>query len=240
MVRRSTDGHIRFSSYNDLQRALSSYSVDGVQSHLNSFRKNHKDVVTAMLGEQRLLAEVQQVTAQALSACYASDVLETMPEDVDVAEMRTTFINRVRQFNTLHTIYDKQLATMAELEVKRKKLLPPQFADKLVAKLCSAEDTQLGWQFVPSKGATPYQLFRTYDLTGATCVMADSGETYTEDKLIGVSLPEYSKSKSKEVAVFIAARNKRLSPFVRNIAVAKRNEHFIAELRANSIKVDRA
>lgn len=237
MTRRTIDGHVRFSSYHDVQRTLSSCTPDMVQLQLRNTKKNRPDTVVALLESLRLIDEVRSTVAHALSACYASDVVESVPENVDISEARTTFINRIRQLVQQSTAVNMQLAMHADLQVKRNKLTVPRFADQIIVDKCEADSVSFGWKFLPfNNKKIPYQLFRTYELASVHCGNTEEA-SYQVDKLVGVALPEYNKSATKEIAVFVTDKDSGKYPHIRYLDRTKSRSQFIAALRANDIRI---
>lgn len=198
MVRRNKDGFVRFSSYNDLSRALSSFSTATVVAEMDKIIKSDKNRVVALLAAQDYLDDIIYINSMALSSCYASDVVATIPEGVNAASMRNEFCERIRAFITNYNACEGQLSMLATMAANKAKLqLPKSYLKALAA--CKTSVVTGSWQYMQLKDDKKSQILcHVTKLQEAECASSDNTE-YSSDKLVGFF---YANSKRSKAGVF--------------------------------------
>lgn len=227
MVRRSKDGMLRFSSYNDVARTLSGYTPEIVQGLIGNVQYGKRDKVAALLETQDLLDEIISISSQALGACYSLNITDTVTDNVQISDVRVTLINRLRRFIAEHAALGKQLDSLALLQATKYNLAPPAEFNLALSRL-QTERIDTNWQYVrtetslrssngKSQERKQYALYYVATLYAAEAFirLADSDDApvtyvaadypdmraaYTTakmDKVIGVSSTRYNQQQQR-------------------------------------------
>lgn len=189
MVRRTKDGFIRFSSFNDVSRALTSFAPNIITAEVDNLLSSSKNKVNALLAAQDYLEEIIYMTSMTLSSCYSQIVVASVPETANIATIRSELYERVRSYTARYNACDQQLTALASIAANKGKLELPKQLDKLL-KSCNAESSSSNWGYVTLsiKNKKPINvLCHITKLHGVECASEeDKSNVYRSDKLVGV------------------------------------------------------
>lgn len=188
MVRRTKDGFIRFSSFNDVSRALTSFAPNVITAEVDNLL-SASNKVNALMAAQDYLEEIIYMTSMTLSSCYSQIVVASVPETASIPAIRKELYERIRSYTDRYHACDQQLTALASIAANRAKLTIPKQLDKLI-KSCNVESSSSNWGYVTLnfKNKKPLNvLCHLTRLHGVECASEEDKENvYRSDKLVGV------------------------------------------------------
>lgn len=187
MVRRTTDGLMRFSSHSDISRTLSMYDLDRIDELSFQIAKKYKceDPPISWFERKELYDSVVEILATAQAACYASNVVATLPASENLDELRTTLLNRTRWYRSQSDACNYHLDLQALKMAAKLGLTVPSAYTKRIAEL-TFEYIRSAWQYV--RGANTIALCHVSYLTNAECSLMEHVTEMPENPLVLVNM----------------------------------------------------
>lgn len=147
MLRRAKDGILRFTSHNDILRAVTRYSPEVIEDMIESEMKGKSATAPSLFAVQAVILDVLDILSQALSSCYSEQVAATCTVE-ELEALRATLLNRVRYLNTADQGINRQLDMLALVKVQERKLTVPATYSKWINTALRFQAINQTWQYV--------------------------------------------------------------------------------------------
>jgi len=116
---------LRFSSLNDLRRAVSLYAPETIDAALRVPDGNRTDQVKSTLDCLDQADDLLAIIGIAHSSCYSDSLVESEDEQAELSEIRATLINRTRDIILKRRALRMQLKLLATVRAQKLRLREP-------------------------------------------------------------------------------------------------------------------